>query len=185
MSSRSTRTASHRHGLLAALSVAPHAVRRRPSDRRMPCPSSFVLSPCSHRRPFDSFSSSLSLASGDGTSFAARPGRRCAVCAHVGVRTARTSRAPAGVGRAEEVQVLAAAIEHRLDDVAQAVGDRRTTCPVRASRRRRCGTRLCCRACRRATSSRATTLWLHERRRARRSAPTRPSSTLPVCRSIQ
>ena len=61
-----------------------------------------------------------------------------------------------GVGRAEEVEVLAAAIEDRLGDFGQAVGDRERLVLLDRVERDAQHQRLRADACRPATSSRAT-----------------------------
>ena len=47
-----------------------------------------------------------------------------------------------GVGRGEEVEVLAAGVEDRLAGLGEAVGQRDTICPARAHRARSSETRL-------------------------------------------
>ena len=70
------------------------------------------------------FSSSLSRASGEGDALAEHDQVDRTLHAHVLGRLREPLVDRAGVGRGEEVEVLAAGVEDRLDRVAQPVGDR-------------------------------------------------------------
>ena len=85
--------------------------------------------------------------------------------AHVGARLREPVEHRAGVGRGEEVQVLAARVEDRLGHLGQAVGDGERLVLVDRVERDGHHQRAWCRSCRPATSSRATSAVRQLRRR--------------------
>ena len=165
MSSRSTRNGAESAALLAALSVAPP-----------PCGAAADPGCCAEVSGFgsDGFLSSVSLSFVVVGAlrlllFVAFLGQRrrqilaqhgqvdVAGLAHVVAGLREPVEERTGVGRAEEVEVLAAAIEDRLGHLGEAVGDGERLVLLDRVERDAQHQRAACRSCRPATSSPATT----------------------------